>query len=35
MSLEVEKEVLLAQDGHKKIIPCIWKEIDLKEIKWD
>jgi hypothetical protein len=34
MSLEVEKEVLLAQDGHKKIIPCIWKEIDLKEIKW-
>ncbi len=33
-SPDVEKEVVLAKKEDKRIIPCIYKGIDLKDIKW-
>ena len=34
-SPEVEKEVLLAKEKNKKIIPCIYKGVNLKDVRWD
>jgi len=34
-STEVEKEVLQAQKENKKIIPCIHKDVNYDEIKWN
>jgi len=33
-SLEVEKEVLLAQHNNKKIIPCFYSDIKKNQLKW-